>query len=300
MGEAVDLAHAWAQSMAAAGSFRVLFIKGPALHRRGLRTERSSYDVDVLVAPDDFGRACQALERAGWVERDSGILMQTISHHSRTFISPAWPCDMDVHTYFPGFLADPATVFEALWERRETLTFAEQPCTTTDRVSSALILALHSLRSTKKDPRHNRELAELFDASFTTGELAAMAALASLTGSAEALDEVLSSFGIHVWPSDHAVDLQTLRTWRIRTDASSAGPGTYVWLRALRSAPLRRKPAVLRAALWPSDRDLRLIRPGVSDDPRRMNAIRRKRLTGALADLPRFLRALWHAGPSRR
>lgn len=296
--EAIDLAHAWVHILASSLGVRALFVKGPALYRRGLRKKRTSSDVDVLVAPEDFGRLCSALEEAGWGERDSGFVMRNVSHHSRAFVSPSWPCDIDVHTYFPGFLADPTLVFDTLWARRSSLRFAGQRCAVTDRVSSALVLALHSLRSTKKDARHSSELTQLYSASFTPAEQKELGLIAAHTGSAEALEGVLSHLGVAARLSDSPIDPSTLRAWRVRTEVSTGGLGAYVWLRAFRAAPLRMKPKVLMNALWPSDHDFLVMRPDLPHDPKVMNAARRRRLVRGVATLPGVVAAIWRNKPT--
>ena len=52
-----------------------------------------------------------------------------------------------MHCKFPGFLADPQVVFDALWDRRTTTRVAgrELPCC--DVLGNALIMALHVLRT---------------------------------------------------------------------------------------------------------------------------------------------------------
>lgn len=292
--EGVDLAHAWVQALAESLHLRVLFIKGPSLHRLGLRDQRSSSDVDVLAAPDDFERLCDAMQRAGWEERDSGLLMRNISHHSRAFVTSTWPCDVDIHSRFPGFLADPGVVFEELWKRRLYLTFADKECVTADRLSSALILALHSLRSVKTQSRHTAELEQLNGAAFTQAELVLLGGLASRTGSAEPLREVLLRMGCALPPSVQSVDAEALRAWRIRTEASEHGLGTYRWLSAFLRAPLSRKAGILHGAVWPSRQDLLVTHPGISTDSKSLNALRRKRLVKGIVGFPLVLRTLWH------
>ena len=66
-----------------------------------------------------------------------------------------------MHSFYPGFLADPAVVFDALWERRVRMEFAHRECDVPDRVSGILILALHSLRGATIQRRHADELEQL-------------------------------------------------------------------------------------------------------------------------------------------
>ncbi len=68
---AVELGHAWLQAVADRAGIRALFIKGPALHRHGLRPHRTSGDIDVLVDPTAFDALCDAVIGAGWRGRFS-------------------------------------------------------------------------------------------------------------------------------------------------------------------------------------------------------------------------------------
>ncbi|MFT3888057.1 MAG: nucleotidyltransferase family protein [Arachnia sp.] len=289
--EAVELVCAWTQRLAEAHGLRALIIKGATLHRQELRLPRSSSDVDLLVAPADFEALCDALVQAGWGERDTGFLMGSVPLHSRTFIAEGWPCDIDVHARFPGFLTDDHTVFEVLWERRVTMTFAGQPCAVPDRVCSALILALHSLRSTREQARHDAELNQMYRAVFTPSEQRDLVAVAARTGSAEALENVLPRIGLTVPESVADVDPVALRSWKERVGLRDHGLGTYDLIRALREAPLRRKPHMLWRAIWPSDHDLDTLRPGVPHDSKARNAARWDRLRKGVVAFPQVVRA---------
>lgn len=290
--DAVELACAWAHQLAVSHGLRALVIKGATLHRHSLRHPRSSSDVDLLVAPGDFDAMCTALRSAGWGERDTGFLMGTVPLHSKTFISDGWPCDIDVHSRFPGFLADHETVFEVLWDRRTYMDFAGHPCAVPDRVSSALVLALHSLRSTSEQRRHDAELNQMYLAGFTPAEREELAAVAALTGSAEALNCVLTRLGVEVHTSVAAVDPTALRAWQERVELREHGLGTYDLLHSLREAPLRRKSHILWRAIWPSDHDLDALRPGLPPGRPAKIAARWERLRRGAAALPGVLRAI--------
>lgn len=213
--EAVDLAHAWLQQAAEARGIRVLFIKGPALHRQGLRSPRVSGDVDVLVEPARLREFCAHLVQAGWEERDSVLLGELTTLHSKTYIRKGWPCDIDVHSHYPGLLGDAADVFESLWLRRTPMDFAHQACLVPDRVAGVLILALHSMRGAAAQERHATELRELLAVDLAEAERTQLARLAAATGSAETLQAVLPRLGVEL--SASAGDPPPgLREWRAR------------------------------------------------------------------------------------
>lgn len=289
--EAVDLAHAWLQKTAEARGIRVLFIKGPALHRQGLRSPRVSGDVDVLVEPARFGEFCSHLVAGGWEQRESILLGELTTLHSKTYLREGWPCDIDVHIHYPGFLGDDADVFEALWARRTQIEFAHQACFVPNRVASVLILALHSLRGTAAQERHAVELRELLEVDLTDAERTQLAHLAAATGSAETLQSVLSRLGANA-PTPAGDPSPALREWRERVDAGSVG--AYQWIVAFRRTRGIAKLHILWRALWPSDHDLLLSHPELPDAfwPKLQGRV--ARWGRGLRSLPRAVRAIWH------
>lgn len=289
--EAVELNHAWVSSLAAAHGIRALIIKGPALARQGLREERLSADTDILVDPARFSALCDLVLAAGWRERASILIAEHTSPHSRTFVRDGWPCDLDVHRFFPGFLADPAVVFDALWARRENLDFAHQQRPVTDRAGSALILALHSVRSTQQQRRHPVELAQLTRVTLTPDEKSAVGTLALATGSAATLAEVLPQLGIHVDAPTGELISPELREWRELVDVGAYG--SYFWLRAFRHSPLRDWPRLAWRAFWPTDHDLLIARPEIPDAFWPKLRGRTARWGRGLRSLPRAARAIW-------
>ncbi|MFS0733998.1 nucleotidyltransferase family protein [Microbacterium sp. 1P10UB] len=286
---AVELGHAWLQAAADRAGIRALLIKGPALHRHGLRPPRTSGDIDVLVDPAAFDELCEAVMSAGWRERDSTVLGRHMAKHSRTFLHDRWPCDIDVHRFYPGMLAPPEVTFDPLWSRRTLMDFAHRDCAVPDRTGSFLILALHSMRGTDRQQRHEQELANLLRIDLTSGEREDIAELARLTGSAQTLAPVLSSLGISPGDDASAVDPAQLRAWRERVDAHS---GAYFWISAFRRASVPERWQILRAAVWPSAADLRLALPHVGTDLRSMTVARVARWGRGIRSLPRAVRAI--------
>ena len=79
----------------------------------------------MLIEPSGFDVFVAAIEHAGWRERASTLAGSVFTTHSRTFVHRDWPCDLDVHRFFPGFLAEPETVFDELWRRHEAIEVAQ-------------------------------------------------------------------------------------------------------------------------------------------------------------------------------
>lgn len=290
--ESMELAHAWIQRLADSQGIRVLFIKGPSLHLLDLRPFHISSDVDIMVHPDDFPRMCATLEKAGWRPREAGFLLDHIAHHSRTYLSDRWPCDIDIHRRFPGFLTAQEEVFEILWEDRTVLRYADHDCTTTGRNGSALVLALHALRSLAQSTRHNQELEYLLSAPFTISELQELGRLASRTGCTEPLEAILAQLNAPSHRDKAPLDIGALRDWKVRTDVRENGIGAYAWLKLVLDAPLSNKPTVLWRAIWPTDSDLTLHHPDLPSDPAARNRIRRKRLISGIRALPHVVRSI--------
>lgn len=288
--EAVELGHAWVQAIAADRGIRVLFLKGPALQQQGLRAGHVSSDVDVLVEPARFAELCAAVRDRGWIERPVIFFDRIRTLHSATLIRTGWPCDLDVHEFYPGFLADPVEVFEALWARREQRELAHRACDVPDRAGGVLILALHSLRGGTANPRHGAELAHLLSVPLTAQERADVAALALATGSTATLSSVLPGLGVHVEPPASQLRSPELREWRRRVDSGSTG--TYFWLAALRHARWRARPAILWHAAWPTRRDLLIARPATRDTVAGRLRSRFARATRGVRVLPAALSAL--------
>lgn len=277
MAEAVELGHAWCQQLARRNRIRALLIKGPTLERYGLRTPRVSGDIDVLIEPDRFDEAVAAVRAAGWGERPASYLIRRTTLHSRTFTHHDWPCDLDLHRSFPGFLVDAATLFEALWTRRNQMTFAHHECAVPDRLSSVLILALHSERGTSEQPRHQQELKELLSlAQLSDDERCELAMLAQATGSAATLHHVLSRLGVDTAVTDAELRSPDVARWRTRVESGSSG--AYFWFDLLGAATtLGDAITILSHAAWPSDTDLLLMHPDIPDRawPRLVARIRR-------------------------
>lgn len=289
--EADELAAAWVCALAERRGIRAVLIKGPALHLHGLREERVSADVDLLVEPSRFEELCEAIAESGWTKRPGGLISELTTLHSVTFLHDGWPCDLDVHNFFPGFLADPADVFEALWRHRWTLQLAHRDCLALDKVAGALVLGLHSLRGATIQPRHLDELEQLVRTPFTDEERADLGVLARETGCVATLETVLPRLGVAVEPSAAELASPDLRDWRERVTAGSHG--SYFWMLALRRARWTQRPRILWRAVWPTRPDLLVARPETVDTLRGRTRARLARWGRGIRSAPAGVRAVW-------
>lgn len=278
--EAVVLATAWAAHLGRSHDIRVLVVKGDALARMGLREPRVSADVDVLVDPANFDDYREAIAAAGWSERPLPFISSRVSAHSVTYVAAGWPCDIDVHAHFPGFLKDPAVVFDELWSRRHNMGFAAQKVAVPDRLSSILISALHALRDGAAGQRATADLAALTSVDLSGAERGELARLAQATGSDGSLEAVLLDLGIDVHPESSP----ELREWNARV--ASGTRGAYPWLLLWQATDWRDRPRILARAIWPTADDIVFARPEVHRRPVALVVARVHRWGRGLRGLP--------------
>lgn len=284
--EAVELATAWAAHVALSHDIRVLVVKGDALARMGLREPRVSADVDVLVEPARFNDYRAAIAAAGWRERPLPFISSRVSPHSVTYVAAGWPCDIDVHAYFPGFLEDPAVVFDELWSRRQNMPFGGQMVHVPDRLSSMMISVLHVRRDGANGPRAAADLKQLASIDLSVSERADLAALATATGADGSLETFLRDLGVDVRPTSS----RALREWNARV--ASGTRGAYPWLLLWQASSWRDRPRILARAIWPTTDDIVFARPEV---PRRGGPLvmaRIRRWGRGLRGLPGSIAAL--------
>ncbi|WP_195908056.1 nucleotidyltransferase family protein [Nostocoides sp. HKS02] len=252
--DGVLLAHGLVARLAEQAGARVLFIKGPTAVAAGARPARPSSDVDVLVDPAAFDRLCLAIEAAGWFRRFVPLPVHRAADlafdHSGHFIREGWPCDLDVHFLFPGFLAEPQVVFEALWERRTTTVVAGRSVTTPDVLGHALVVALHALRDVGR-PWSREDLDHLENTLGSTlddGGREALGRLAAATGSDQSARALLERVGVALPPPPREQS-PALAAWRVRQEFGTVSGS--LWLVELRRARWRERPRILLHAVVP-------------------------------------------------
>lgn len=295
--DATPLGHAYVHAVAAQVGVRALSIKGPAAEYHEVRGPHVSADADLLIDPSGFDLVAERLRGAGWRERASMAGTEDWSEHSITLIRDGWPCDLDLHDRFPGFLEPAADVFEALWRDRVSVSVAGRPVAIPSRDATILIAALHALRRwTGFASRADDELAELH-ARFGSLDIEARArldALAHETGSVETLDGALRDLGVSDATGSRRDD-PALRAWRARVAAG--GTGTHFWLRRLERLPWRQRPRELAYIIWPDEENLRRARPWIASGRRAANRERLARLGRGARNLPA---AVWARVVARR
>lgn len=284
--EGLELAHALLAHVARAAGVRLLIIKGALAARQELRPPRTSYDVDVLVAPGDSDALIAALRLRGWFLRvEHGAPIGVLPWHAKTAGSPDWPCDIDVHTHFPGFLAPAAEVFESLWPRRETHPFAHQDVPCIDRHAQALVLLLHAIRS--RVPLAAGDGAAVTSAvtQWSDADRAELLDLADRLGASWPLRDWYRAMGFPT-PDEPGPSIQ-LEAWKLLVE----DPPGSAWLLELRRTPWLKKPRRLWDAFWLTDDNLRGTYPGSSGSRRALARIRLRRAAVGLRQVPAAYRA---------
>lgn len=286
--EAIELAYAMAHRAGENIGVRVLAIKGLVGVWHKLREPRVPSDIDVLVHPDDFEPFRKELERVGWRSRMGEFTDFWGEHHSVTMLHDEWPCDIDVHRWYPGFLEEPATAFEEVWSRSIPIPFGGRCVPAGGQASSILVMALHSLRSNPDDSRHGEELLRLRSLANQIGksDRDVIRRLAAITGADVALGGALQDLGVPTVAENAETDRAALYEWKMQMRGHSTGMRR--WLRyAFRGSPTH-WARQLAFAFWPPANLMRTwycLPPG-------NRAVRRARLSRwwrALMALPAVL-----------
>jgi len=185
----LEFGHALAQWVAERTGSRVLHIKGMAAQAVLPVEDALSFDVDVLVHPDDFRTYVDTLASLTTTELiDDGA--RSAEAHAVEIVSRGLEISLDVHAHFPGFRADHDVVFDRLAARSAPVDFAGVSCACLDRVGLASLGVVHAARNAKggRSARLALQRWDLLDASEREqavdliGELGAAGAAHSVTG----------------------------------------------------------------------------------------------------------------------
>lgn len=287
LSEGVELSYALIARIADDVGARALAIKGRVNEAHRLRRPRASADADVLVEPGGLDRIVDALMDVGWRKVPTPTVPPAFGYHSVTLDHPQWPCELDLHDRFPGFLADPAEVFDVLWTERTFVTAASVAIPATGLYGSALVMALHALR-TPSDQRNGLELAGLVERLESRKiDPHRLLTLAEATGSVATARPFLESLGLRLSPIDeHDSGWQQ---WELRR---SVGQTRNVgWLVALRRTPPWRWPELAVTVLLSTEPMLRRYYPEAPPGARGLWLARWWRLKRGIRDLPQAVRA---------
>ncbi|MCJ1705376.1 nucleotidyltransferase family protein [Rathayibacter sp. VKM Ac-2926] len=284
---AVGLVHALVDDLARSAGIRALFLKGPIADAHRIRRPHPSSDADVLVAPGDADRLLTLLGERGWSVRPGSAAHRAFVTHSITLLHASWPCDIDVHTSWPGFFVDPQLAFEVLWRTRCEVVVAGVPVRAIGFDTSVVVSALHSLRSPYQQ-RSEEELEELVAVVAARRREEAVVARAAELGCLEPIAPFLVRIGATV--ALPARPSRQYALWRLRTRRPSR---TADWLLAIDQAPtLAERVVLLRRALHPAGQDLVIDHPLLPPTASARLSIRARRFAAAARALLPAIRDL--------
>ena len=261
-------------------------IKGPSAETHLLRIPRQSVDIDFLVDPARFSEFVTLMESAGWswqVNSSADVL----PHHSVPMRHPLWPCELDLHHEFPGFLSGPEVTFEALWRHRETLDLGLGPVTCLDRVGTAAVIGLHLLRDQTKRAAELEEFVGLAKAQLLKPDRLALAELAQVAGAEQTLAPVLSALGIE-GAQPTGPPTKDLQAWLFRTQTPHAP--AVGWVYQFAAMPPSAWPRLIRKALLLTDEEIYLSYPDLPHTPGGLWRGRLRRWWRGLRHLPAAVR----------
>lgn len=291
--EAVQLAHALVAWTAARADIRALLIKGPVPAYYGLRDPRPSADVDVLVDPQHAETLAELFREQGWHNRPSFNRPRAIRLHSTTLIHDDWPCDLDVHHMYPGFLEEDQAVFDRLWQGRQRLIIAATSVFCPSVVATAAIQVLHALRDYDQ-PRNQHEYAQCLTAlrKLDAPKLQTdLSALADATGSWDTLRPLLSELGVQDSGRrpTHPRYQAELTNWRLRSSPQTNNETTTLLITLSRSKGFERT-RLAWSLIFPSEAQFRENHPALKEGRRHYYSGLLLRLARGVTRLPQALK----------
>lgn len=243
------LAHALAARAAGEARVRALSLKGAFAAEYGLRARRPSADADILTDPGSIGLLRQRLEDRGWHTRAGRMPPTFIDLHSVTLIHDQWPCDLDVHRFFPGFFAPAEEIFELLWSGRDVHRTSGGEVLTPSRAGMAVIVALHAARSpnVEKSRSDITSVSEAIATRFTPTETAEFCEIVRVGRSQWVLRELIAELGLPLTDDDATPAEKAI--W-LKNQQSAPDKATSLWIREILDAPAARKHRVVLHAIW--------------------------------------------------
>lgn len=253
--DGVELAYLLVARVARDYGIRVLAVKGPMAAEYGLRLPRSVADADILVEPEGFDRLHSLMIERGWHPRSGREAPRFLDWHSRTLIHDSWPCDIDMHRYFPGFFAEAAEIFDVLWASRRVRGGNHGQMLMPSRAGMAAIVALHAARSPSavRSRQESASVTEALRDGFSDDERDEFRAIVRAGRAQWVLRAVIADAGLGALEDDALAHEKTL--WQ-RNQLDSEEKSAALWLEQLRSAPPSRAVRVLLEAIWVPRKDI--------------------------------------------
>lgn len=236
-----ELAYGLISRVSQTNGIDTVFIKGPALHRQGLREQEHSGDIDVWVDADRVMDLAAQLEPWGWKRLNERWEISPL-YHSVTMVPGRWGCEIDLHRHMPGFSTTDHDSLGILLDNSETWDYAGVPTHVPGRQAHAVIAALHLMRPQQGRPVHQRNRTFAVATLLAGGQEAL--AFAKTVGAGPALGDVLAT----AFPGEEqAVRGPLPLNWRWRAEPDRLK--RYIIM--FRATPLRSWPKMAFRSVWP-------------------------------------------------
>jgi hypothetical protein len=171
---------------------------GSVFAHHGLISPRVAPHVSMIVDPPGVRPLAQGLVERGWwlvPAATRGVLPRAIV----ALATPERDTYVHLHGVIPGFVVDPADVFDDLWDARDQLSLPGTFVPILDRYST-IVFAMHDRLAGQTRPRSlpgNREyFGRHFDSSLTDADRVAIVALTSRLGAQHELRGMLDRLGV--------------------------------------------------------------------------------------------------------
>lgn len=236
-----ELVYALIANVARKLNIDVVFVKGPALHRQGLREHQNSGDIDVLVDPNDIEALIDQLIRWGWKVK-SNIWENLLPEHSITLEPLLWGCEIDLHYNFPGIGTSGREALAILSKQSQSLHFAGTPAMVPTVEAHAVIAALNLTRpeiSTHTAPLDTQAAELLKKAGIGSIEIARQ-----LSADAALAPALATAFPANFIDSGASPP----PNWRWRAQPTKI----QSYFMAVQMTPIRKRPILLFRLLWPT------------------------------------------------
>ena len=243
-----------------------------------------------MVDPEQLDALVTVLTAMGWYKRPLIDRPRILDQHSITLIHDSWPCDIDLHRQFPGFLEDNQVVFDYLWNNRQEAPVAGTMVPCPSMIHAAAVQALHSFRDFDS-PRN------VFEYNFMIQRLkelpsdilrSELQSTVKATKSAHTLEPLLGNFGIMPFRSDTPPTnayVTALAEWKIRTTPQTNNQSVTTLVALLRPNSKNRLTLLLRS-LVPSELDIRQNHPTIPLGRRYYYLAVIQRLVRGIVDFP--------------
>jgi hypothetical protein len=183
---------------------RVLRGGGTVFARHGLISPRVAPFTAFIVDPDGLPALAAALVAEGWRPRTAARPGQMLPPAISSFERGGSEGILNLHGVIPGFFADPAEVFEVMWQHREEVHLQGHPVVILDKPSTVLLAAhdrLGGQRWTRATPGHFDYFLSQFRGALSAADRDALLARARTLGAVCEIRPLIVGLGLDPGPS---------------------------------------------------------------------------------------------------